>query len=153
MRFKERPYERDAKRHPYRSSWRILINSNSVNDKHGHLAGDVVLREVARRILASVRTYDSVGRYGGEEFLIVAPGCSRPEAVQLAERLRLCVGDVAINANDFDIPVTMSLGVADVSAAQDADELLRSADDALYTAKKTGRNRVGVSPNLMIPIS
>ena len=113
-----------------------------VNDAYGHSGGDAVLREVSRRILASVRSYDSVGRYGGEEFLIVAPGCPLPEAVQLAERLRKCVSDVPIAVAGGAVATTISMGASDTTAGQKADDMLRSADRALYAAKSGGRNRV-----------
>ena len=128
-----------------------LDHFKAVNDTHGHPAGDAVLQEAARRILASTRTYDSVGRYGGEEFLIVAPGCGVTEAALLAERLRKGVAENAFNASGCAIAVTMSLGVADASSAQNAEELLRLADEALYKAKAGGRNRVEISGGSRIP--
>lgn len=114
----------------------------SVNDEHGHLAGDTVLREVAKGMSGSVRAYDAVGRYGGEEFLIVVPGCNLTEASQLAERLRNNVRNVAVQAPGVSIPITLSFGVADVSVCHNSVDLLRSADEALYAAKKSGRDRV-----------
>ncbi len=122
-----------------------LDHFKSINDTHGHQAGDAVLQEAARRVLASIRTYDSVGRYGGEEFLIVTPGCSAAEAAALAERLRKRVGENAFNASGCLVVVTMSLGVAETSSGQKAEELLRSADEALYAAKGGGRDRVEVN--------
>jgi two-component system cell cycle response regulator len=119
-----------------------LDHFKRVNDADGHSGGDAVLREVGRRILASVRSYDSVGRYGGEEFLIVAPGCPLPDAVQLAERLRKCVGDVPVNTPSGAAAITISMGVADLAVRQKADDMLHSADRALYAAKSGGRNRV-----------
>jgi two-component system, cell cycle response regulator len=120
----------------------------SVNDEHGHLVGDSVLREAAKGMLNSVRAYDSVGRYGGEEFLIVAPGCGLGEASQLAERLRRNVKKAAVKAPGVSVPVTISFGVADVSICQNASDLLRSADEALYAAKRSGRDRVEASSEM-----
>jgi diguanylate cyclase (GGDEF)-like protein len=116
-----------------------------VNDTHGHLAGDGVLRQVAQRLSAVVRPYDTVGRYGGEEFLIVLPGCDAGTTAALAERLRGSVAAEAVESEKVRVPVTISLGVA----AWDGDEghlagLLRVADRALYEAKNAGRNRVFV---------
>jgi len=122
-----------------------LDHFKQVNDTYGHLAGDAVLREVARRMSASLRAYDSVGRYGGEEFLVVAPGCSVAEGAELAERLRKCICEEPIDACGTNIFVTMSFGVAAACDVKQVNELLRMADDALYTAKKAGRNRVAVN--------
>ena len=119
-----------------------LDHFKRVNDADGHSGGDAVLREVSRRILSSVRSYDYVGRYGGEEFLIVAPGCPLPDAVQLAERLRKCVGDVPVNTPGGAVAITISMGVADSTVGPKAEDLLHSADRALYAAKSNGRNRV-----------
>jgi diguanylate cyclase (GGDEF)-like protein len=130
-----------------------LDHFKCVNDAHGHSGGDAVLREVSRRILASVRSYDSVGRYGGEEFLIVAPGCGGKEAAQLADRLRKSVGQVAFDVSGCAIAVTMSFGIADVSVTLKAEELLRSADEALYAAKRNGRDRVEVNSECNIASS
>jgi len=114
-----------------------------VNDTHGHPAGDLVLQEAARRMRSAVRAYDSVGRYGGEEFLIVSPGCGVSEAVEQANRVRVRMADEPIVVPGGGVAVTISLGVA--AAASDANQmsdLLRAADQALYAAKNNGRNRV-----------
>jgi diguanylate cyclase (GGDEF)-like protein len=114
-----------------------------INDTHGHLAGDAVLQETARRMLASVRAYDSIGRYGGEEFLIVVPGCDLPAAAEQAERLRRSVCALPVEVAGAAIRVTLSLGVAvKKSEPKKPEELLREADEALYAAKGGGRNRV-----------
>ncbi|HEY6339026.1 MAG TPA: GGDEF domain-containing protein [Candidatus Sulfotelmatobacter sp.] len=114
----------------------------NVNDSRGHAAGDVVLRIIASEIAAVVRPYDSVGRYGGEEFLIVAPDCGPAEIWELAERIRLCVANCSIVAAGASLRVTLSLGVATGHSAADAEKLLNAADTALYLAKNSGRNRV-----------
>jgi two-component system cell cycle response regulator len=115
-----------------------------VNDTYGHLAGDVVLREVARRLSSAVRSYDVIGRVGGEEFLVVLPGCALADAVDQAERLRACIQREPAETPDGPIPVTLSLGVAvkPEEASVGPDSLLRAADAALYRAKRGGRNRV-----------
>jgi two-component system cell cycle response regulator len=117
-----------------------------VNDTHGHLVGDVVLQEVGRRLASSLRTYDSVGRYGGEEFLIVVPGGDALNLAVTAERLRRRVADQPIDTSAGPISVTVSLGLATAQAIGlrlvAPEILLRDADAALYTAKARGRNRV-----------
>jgi two-component system, cell cycle response regulator len=117
-----------------------------VNDEHGHLAGDAVLREIAQRLVTAVRPYDSVGRYGGEEFLIVLPGCDRDTAVQLAERLRALFDRNGLHTSEGIFHVTLSFGVSACDPALDPNEdaLIRAADEALYRAKKLGRNRVEI---------
>lgn len=114
-----------------------------VNDTYGHPVGDQVLRETTRRITACVRAYDSVGRYGGEEFLIVLPGCDLNDARKRAETMRADVCAVAVEAGDARVPVTISIGLADWAVRRHAVEtLLAEADLALYRAKAAGRNRV-----------
>jgi diguanylate cyclase (GGDEF)-like protein len=115
-----------------------------INDTHGHPAGDQVLREAAERMLAAFRPYDTIGRYGGEEFLIVLPGCDIPGMVHLGERLRRSIADRPVALGTRAVAVTVSLGAAASDAAHslDATQLLRTADTALYRAKQAGRNRV-----------
>jgi two-component system cell cycle response regulator len=116
-----------------------------VNDTFGHMAGDAVLRAVATRMLSVVRPYDAVGRYGGEEFLVVLPGCDREGAAVLAERFRLSIGSDSMDTPEGMIPVTISLGAAVSNrGGSDAGALVRSADLALYRAKDKGRNRVEI---------
>jgi diguanylate cyclase (GGDEF)-like protein len=112
-----------------------------VNDMHGHATGDRVLKMIAAQIAAAIRPYDSAGRYGGEEFLIVAPGCTGTEAFELAERIRSEIDNTtAVKPNE--IKVTLSLGVVSSAAGSDEQALLHAADQALYEAKRRGRNRV-----------
>lgn len=118
----------------------------SINDTSGHLGGDAVLREVARRMRDSLRPYDGIGRYGGEEFLIIAPGCDATRALKLAERLRASISDTSVDIFEGAFAVTLSLGVGTNREASRADELVRAADAALYRAKDLGRNRVEVTP-------
>jgi two-component system, cell cycle response regulator len=115
-----------------------------VNDTFGHVAGDVVLREVARRLRQSLRPYDWVGRYGGEEFLIIAPDCTLANGFATCERLRSVVGGKPFDVGGQAVNVTMSFGVATSAetGALDDDGLIRAADAALYLAKEHGRNRV-----------
>ncbi len=112
-----------------------------INDTRGHLVGDAVLREAAQRLKTAARRYDSVGRYGGEEFLVVLPGCDGEAAEAQAERLREAIGGVPFTSSGRPIPVTVSLGIS-CSPPSAPETLLRNADDALYEAKAGGRNRV-----------
>ena len=114
-----------------------------VNDEHGHTAGDAVLREVARVIGQCVRTVDVVGRYGGEEFLVLLPHTTREEAMQTAERVRATVAAHVSRVQELAIRVTVSVGVATApsAAAGTAAALIHEADKALYRAKKEGRDR------------
>jgi diguanylate cyclase (GGDEF)-like protein len=114
----------------------------SINDRFGHPGGDEVLREVARRLLVTFRKEDAVGRYGGEEFVALAVGCEGADAIGLAERFRQAVErePFAIGAEWLD--VTTSVGVVTGTAADGMQELVRAADEALYCAKSSGRNRV-----------
>jgi len=116
----------------------------SVNDRFGHPAGDGVLCEVSRRLRASIRAYDAVGRFGGEEFLVVAPGCEKEPGMVQAERLRAVIAAEPVVFKDLSIPVTVSVGVATTPEPkpQDLEVLLSAADEALYRAKAGGRNRV-----------
>jgi diguanylate cyclase (GGDEF)-like protein len=122
----------------------------AINDSRGHAAGDTVLRIIASSIAAVVRPYDSVGRCGGEEFLIVAPGCDLAETWELAERVRSHVAGCSIMVGGASVQVSLSLGVATGQTAAEMEKLLRAADVALYQAKNAGRNRVepGVEPNM-----
>ncbi len=115
-----------------------------VNDEFGHLAGDRVLHEVAKKIQDSIRAYDSVGRYGGEEFLIVNPATKVNDAAGLAERIRQRFEKEPIRFDNFEIPITLSLGVADNQYPfhSNVETLIKDADMALYQAKEKGRNRV-----------
>lgn len=121
-----------------------LDNFKRINDTYGHLAGDAVLREVGQRMKHTLRSYDGIGRYGGEEFLIVAPDCGAICIRELAERVRHAVVGHEVVLPEGRIPVTISLGAAACPPGQpmDVDKILRAADHALYRAKDSGRNRV-----------
>jgi diguanylate cyclase (GGDEF)-like protein len=121
-----------------------LDRFKQINDTHGHAAGDAVLRESARRMREAVRSYDSVGRYGGEEFLIVLPGCDGKSAVTHAERVRETFAGSPFFTGQHSVVVTCSIGASSRLQPSEADgeTLLREADLALYGAKDGGRNRV-----------
>jgi two-component system cell cycle response regulator len=128
--------------HPLAVIMADLDHFKKINDTYGHLAGDSVLRQTAQRLRAVLRLYDTVGRYGGEEFLIVLPDCGAGIAAALAERLRTCVAAEPVTDGDHAIHVTVSLGLAACNGEMPPEELLRIADKALYDAKRAGRNRV-----------
>ncbi|GGH04491.1 GGDEF domain-containing protein [Silvibacterium dinghuense] len=117
-----------------------------INDTFGHPAGDEVLRVVASRLRASIRVRDAVGRYGGEEFMVVLPEADIEVAVQVAERICQAIAVAPVPFEQHFIPVTCSVGCAASSATSldDVDTLLGHADRALYQAKTSGRNRVEV---------
>jgi diguanylate cyclase (GGDEF)-like protein len=135
-----------------------LDHFKSVNDTHGHLVGDEVLQEAARRLLGSVRSYDFVGRYGGEEFLLVLNNCDTSQALPRAEDVRKAIADPPIQTARGPLSVTMSMGVL---SSRDWDhlnaaEILCEVDAALYRAKALGRNRTefarGNAPSGVSPV-
>jgi diguanylate cyclase (GGDEF)-like protein len=115
-----------------------------INDHYGHASGDAVLVAVVQRIGATLRSYDLLGRYGGEEFLIIAPGCDLDVAHKLAERVRAAVGDEPIDLGNEMATVSLSLGVTLGTAESDPEFLVAQADTAMYQAKRHGRNRVEI---------
>ena len=118
-----------------------------INDTYGHLAGDVVFRLTAGKMHSLIRYYDFIGRYGGEEFLVILPDCCVEGAAGFAERLRLSISSDSIDTPEGMIPVTISLGVAasNEERKRDADFLVKAANKALFRAKENGRNRVEVA--------
>jgi two-component system cell cycle response regulator len=119
----------------------------SVNDQYGHAIGDEVLREVARRLHNSVRSYDMVGRYGGEEFLVALNKCNPGSAVSRAENLREKIAGRPIQTADKPVSVTISIGLALSSEflGSTVEEIMHHADMALYAAKAAGRNCVRIA--------
>jgi two-component system, cell cycle response regulator len=116
----------------------------SVNDTLGHLFGDEALREIGRRLRAQLRVYDGVGRYGGEEFLMILPNCDLSDALLRADELRETIASAPVTCSGKERPITMSMGVA-ISASDgksDLEALLNQADAGLYAAKEKGRNRI-----------
>lgn len=111
-------------------------------NKHGNLVGDAVLREVSRRMRSSIRLYDSIGRYGGGQFMIVSPSCDEIGAVSQTERLRSRIAQEAVQTFNGPVSVTISLGAAIGADDQQAHLLIAAADAALALAKKNGGNRI-----------
>ncbi len=118
-----------------------LDHFKNINDTYGHQAGDEVLREVVRRVQRGMRPYDFLGRYGGEEFLLITPGV-RPGETQPFERARQSICDNPMVAAGASIPVTLSIGAAWGKGPGNLEDLIRQADTLLYAAKSKGRNRV-----------
>jgi two-component system cell cycle response regulator len=121
-----------------------LDHFKSVNDTYGHFAGDAVLREFTRRMQGSIRAYDAIGRYGGEEFLIILPGSDDANTQAQAERMRAALDRLPMEINDEERVVTCSFGATSWQPGMEpnSEALIRVADDALYVAKHQGRNRV-----------
>ncbi len=121
-----------------------LDHFKQLNDTRGHQFGDLALRAFTQRIQSAVRSYDAFGRYGGEEFLILVPGCGEQDLVRQAERLRTAVAASPFDIDGAAVSLTVSIGATSVEPGVRASsiDLIRAADDALYEAKRTGRNRV-----------
>ena len=119
-----------------------LDHFKRINDRFGHLAGDEVLRTFAISLFANIRTIDKLGRYGGEEFLLILPDCSKDQAVGALDRLGSIISEVDWTAISGTMCVTMSAGICAVRQEDSAADILARADVALYRAKGAGRNRV-----------
>jgi diguanylate cyclase (GGDEF)-like protein/PAS domain S-box-containing protein len=124
-----------------------LDHFKRVNDTYGHVVGDEVLREVAERLGRAVRAYDAVGRFGGEEFMVVFPGTGAADLVTAAERLRAAIGREPVLTSEGPLRVTASVGAVTepIGTEGDATALLVAADSALYRAKEGGRDRVEIA--------
>lgn len=127
----------------------ILIDADyfkSINDTHGHAAGDSALQHIAHRCVQSVRDADIVGRFGGEEFIVLLPHTDATDAAIVAERIRNSLHEHPFTWQNRDVPITLSLGVAEVSSTTSTfEDLLKTADQALYLAKRAGRDQVAVA--------
>lgn len=134
-------------RGPFAVAMADVDRFKTINDTYGHQAGDAVLREASRRLRGAMRTYDSLGRYGGDEFLAVVPGCDPAGVARFAESFRARIDRKAVETPEGLIPVTLSLGVVALDDVSDvkAETLVRVADAALYRAKIAGRNRVALA--------
>lgn len=129
----------------YRTTFSMAVGDidffKKINDQLGHLAGDRVLRLVARVLRQNLRSTDFIARFGGEEFVILFPSTSAEEALQATEKLRLAIQDCPFNFKGEPVAVTLSFGVAEVTEGDDLESLFTRADKALYRAKEQGRNQ------------
>jgi diguanylate cyclase (GGDEF)-like protein len=145
-------------RRPLSLAMADLDHFKRINDTFGHAAGDAVLREAARRLGTGLRLYDSLGRFGGEEFLVVLPGCSPDAAPKVGERLRWNVAADPFLFRDEPLVMTVSLGIVSLAPDMEGElsaqttrgiplleALIQAADSALYHAKEEGRNRMALS--------
>jgi len=124
-----------------------IDNFKRFNDRYGHLVGDAILRQVSKIINEAVRQIDFIGRYGGEELSIVLAETDREQANFAAERIRKAIATAAIRTYDEELKVTVSIGVATFpDNAMNMQDLIDLADQALYLAKETGKNKVCFSP-------
>ncbi len=132
--------------HPLAVVLADLDSFKAVNDDFGHVAGDRVLIEVSRRMRNCLRSYDSIGRYGGEEFLFVLPNIGQDQAAKMAERVRLAICREPFRVEGEEISVTLSQGVMvwEQPRPIEVDRLIRAADEALYGVKRGGRNAVRI---------
>jgi diguanylate cyclase (GGDEF)-like protein len=119
-----------------------LDNFKKINDQYGHLVGDKVLRIVASRMVSGARAGDEICRYGGEEFLFVMQHTNIAAGMDVAERVRLRINGDAIQAEESELTVSLSLGIAQARDGDDVDSLISRADRALYSAKQAGRDCV-----------
>jgi diguanylate cyclase (GGDEF)-like protein len=129
-----------------------LDHFKQINDSHGHLIGDEVLQEVSKRLGDSVRLHDAVGRYGGEEFLIVLSGCAADSLRDRAEHVRNSIGSLPILTQGGPISVSLSIGattIEDPDPSIPIEPYLKQADEALYRAKASGRNQVVYAHSLV----
>lgn len=124
----------------------------NINDTYGHLVGDTVLIEVTARLKKNIRRYDRIGRYGGDELLVVLPNCQLNEVEEIAERLRLALSQSRIQTDAGSLDVTLSLGAFSSEKQPDAsaEVLIKASDNALYQAKRNGRNCVVVNKYFQI---
>jgi len=124
-----------------------IDNFKTINDTYGHLIGDKVIIEVASRLKKKIRSYDKIGRYGGDELLLILPGLGRQDAKNIAERLRQSVCAEKIQTESGALNITVSLGVSifDTASRPSTKKMIEESDLALYVAKGRGRNIVVVS--------
>lgn len=121
-----------------------LDHFKAINDSHGHLVGDRVLKTVAKRVMAGAREHDVIGRYGGEEFIMVLENTAIEDAARLAERMRRNVGLDPINTPEATVRMTISMGIAAAREGEAAESVTGRADRLLYEAKLAGRDCIRI---------
>jgi len=119
-----------------------LDQFKNVNDTFGHAAGDQVLKQISQKIREGVRSIDTCGRWGGEEFLLILPETELDGALQVGENIRAAVQNLNLVIDQSTIHITLSAGVSEYCSGQSADDCIKQADAALYDAKVKGRNRI-----------
>jgi diguanylate cyclase (GGDEF)-like protein len=117
----------------------------TINDTHGHAAGDMVIQSIVDTARKQVREADSIFRWGGEEFLLLLPDCDLQHAARSADKIRRQISEHPVFVGDGAISVAISLGVAEWRSGESADDLVMRADRALYAAKQNGRNRIEIA--------
>jgi diguanylate cyclase (GGDEF)-like protein len=122
-----------------------LDRFKEINDRHGHAIGDQCLRIVSWRLRNQLRRNEAIGRYGGDEFLVVLPGRSQHDALAIAERMRISVNCRPLSMSEIRIPATLSIGVAELDAGESMASLFERADAALYASKSAGRDRASAA--------
>ncbi|HVN97676.1 MAG TPA: diguanylate cyclase [Syntrophorhabdaceae bacterium] len=134
----------------YSGSFSMILldvdNFKQINDSYGHLAGDHVLKRISQLIAKNLRTIDVVGRYGGEEFIVILPETDVEKALVAGERLRKAIEAETFSSSGSDVRLTVSLGIAAYEDGKSAHELIKTADDNLYKAKAGGKNRICYEP-------
>ncbi|MGE3807600.1 MAG: diguanylate cyclase [Gemmataceae bacterium] len=133
-------------RHPFSLLFLDLDHFKEVNDRHGHGAGDQVLSNVVATVRSVLRPADVIGRYGGEEFLVGLVETDGRTALRIAERIRRRVAQTPFYLDHGEVRLTISIGLTSLQGDSDIETLLKQADQALYHAKETGRNRVCTAP-------
>jgi diguanylate cyclase (GGDEF)-like protein len=136
--------------HPVSVIFTDIDQFKSVNDTYGHLAGDKVIKTIAGCLKSEIRESDQVARYGGEEFAVILPETGKESAFEVAERLRETIDSLRIIHEDKYIHPTMSFGIASLKLGErvSVDEFIKRADNALYQAKRQGRNRCCIFKNI-----
>lgn len=132
----------DDSRRPVTIAMLDVDNFKAVNDTYGHLVGDQLLSQLALRILGQVRDRDTVGRYGGDEFILIFPDTSFEVALQIAERIRQSIDENSFQINDLSLHTTISIGLVKYKQNETVTKLIERADVTMYEAKTTGRNKV-----------
>jgi two-component system cell cycle response regulator len=142
----------DRHHHPVSLLMLDIDNFKLVNDRHGHLAGDYLLKGIAETLAKSVRDIDFIARFGGDEFAIILPYTQKESAAAVAERIRCEIANGQVGKNDQTLlPVSVSIGVADyVPGVDTVQDMIQKADNALYTAKFNGKNRVCSTADTLI---
>lgn len=132
-------------KHPLAVILADIDHFKKINDTHGHRAGDEVIREIASRLRNGLREIDVIGRYGGEEFIMILPETDAPGARSVAERLRQGIADTPVSSGALSLPVTISLGITEISQHTPRyTDMIEEADKALYFSKAAGRNLASV---------